>query len=153
MNPFVATMSSELDSVDSQIADHYQDPYHFGNCEGATHQAEGKGSLSGDRVAIDLRIDERSGVLEEAWFEADGSVYAQAAASILVEYIEGLSREQLSEFSATRMLELFETPIPVNLQKSGLLPWRVLQAALESPIHQDDEDGVTFGGPHLGEEN
>ena len=62
-------MSSDLDAVDQQIADHYQDPYHFGSCEGATHQAEGKGALCGSRVAIDLRIDDESETLVEAWFE------------------------------------------------------------------------------------
>lgn len=136
------------------VMDHYEDPYHRGRCERATHVHEDDNPLCGDVVQVELRIG-GDGRVEEAWFDGDGCCISQASASMLVEAIEGKTVEELKEFSADEMLKLFEAKLTPNRQKCCLLPWRVVQTAVFSPTNGDDDvdGGSTFSGPDLSEES
>ena len=139
------------------VLDHYEDPYHRGRCERATHRHEDDNPLCGDVVQVELRVD-RDGRVEEAWFDGDGCCISQASASMLVEAIEGKTVEELTRFSADDMLKLFEAKLTPNRQKCCLLPWRVVQSAVFSPTNGDDDVGSTdvgstFSGPDLSEES
>lgn len=134
------------------VMDHYEDPYHRGRCERATHMHEDDNPLCGDVVHVELRVD-RDGRIEEAWFDGDGCCISLASASMLIEGIEGKTVEELKDFSAEDMLKLFEAKLTPNRQKCCLLPWRVVQAAVFSPINGDDDVGSTFSGPDLSEES
>ena len=148
----------EEELYQEHILDHYEDPYHRGRCEGATHQHEEDNPLCGDVISIELRL--RDGKVEEAWFDGDGCCISQAAASMLIEQVEGKTIEELKEFSADDMLELFQAKLTPNRQKCCLLSWRVVQSALFSPVDgsgsQDARESsvrATFSGPSLGEES
>lgn len=137
------------------VMDHYEDPYHRGPCDGATHRHEDDNPLCGDVVQVELRIDAQ-GRIEAAWFDGDGCCISQASASMLVEAIEGKTVDELKGFSAEDMLQLFEAKLTPNRQKCCLLPWRVAQTALFSPTNGDAEEGATgptFTGPDLSEES
>lgn len=148
-------MHSEEDIYENHVLDHYEDPYHRGHLSVPTHSHEGDNPLCGDVVHLDLQID-RDGHVCEAWFEGDGCVISQASASMLMEKIEGMSREEIKQFSADEMLRLFGPKLTPNRQKCCLLSWRVLQSALHSPLNasQDNEENASqFGGPSLKEES
>lgn len=152
-------MNSESQNSDNleeiyqeHILDHYEDPYHRGPCDHATHAEEGNNPLCGDQIRIELRIGPDSKV-EEAWFQGEGCCISQASASMLVEKIEGKSVEELKSFGAPEMLDLYGARLTPNRQKCCLLSWRVLQAAVHSPLEADDDSGSSFLGPHLGEES
>jgi nitrogen fixation NifU-like protein len=138
----------------NHVIEHYEDPYQRGPLEGATHRGQGVCPLSADAIQIELRIAP-DGAIDAAGFDGEGCLVCQAAASMLVERIEGLTVEQVREVSPNEMLERFG-PIPPHRQRCALLPWRVLQRAIDGPA-DDDEDGVdpgrSFGGPSLSEEN
>lgn len=153
-------MPDEQDIYEEHVLDHYEDPYHRGPLESATHAHEADNPLCGDVVHIDLKLGD--GTVEEAWFDGKGCVISQASASMLCEEIEGKTAEDIREFSAQQMLELFGPKLTPNRQKCCLLPWRVLQSAVHSPIDGDPgdspadlepNDGPKFGGPSLGEES
>lgn len=147
-------MPSEQDIYEEHVLDHYEDPYNRGECERATHAEEGNNPLCGDKVRVELELDEE-GKIRQAWFSGDGCVISQASASMLMERIEGMTIEELKQFSAPEMLELFGPRLTPNRQKCCLLSWRVVQSALHSPIDGDDDDGGSghFGGPSLDEES
>ncbi|QDV70247.1 NifU-like protein [Rosistilla carotiformis] len=145
-------MSNSYGAIDQTLIDHFEDPYHRGDCEAATHVAEGENSLCGDTMQVQLRISPSDGQIEEAWFDGDGCVVSQAAASMLMETIEGMTPDAIRDFDTRAMLEQVGPSIAVSQQKCALLAWRVLQLALQSPLDEFG-DGPTFGGPHLGEEN
>ncbi|MCO8121925.1 SUF system NifU family Fe-S cluster assembly protein [Stieleria sp. TO1_6] len=148
-------MPNEQDIYEEHVLDHYEDPYHRGPLETATHEDEGKNPLCGDLIQVSLRLG-ADGKIEEAWFDGEGCVISQASASMLIEKLEGKTVEQAKEFSANEMLELFGPQLTPNRQKCCLLSWRVLQSALHSPINDpsdDSETGSQFGGPSLGEES
>ena len=150
-------MSNEQDIYEEHVLDHYEDPYHRGELEKATHSHEADNPLCGDVVHIDLKIDADEKI-QEAWFSGDGCVISQASASMLIETIEGKSLVEVREFTAEQMLGLFGPKLTPNRQKCCLLSWRVLQSAIHSPVDDlppDDEEApdVHFGGPSLSEES
>ncbi|TWU02733.1 Fe-S cluster assembly sulfur transfer protein SufU [Stieleria varia] len=149
-------MPSEQDIYEEHVLDHYEDPYHRGPLESATHADEGKNPLCGDVVQVSLRLSD-DGRIEEAWFEGEGCVISQASASMLIEKVEGKTLDEVKAFSADEMLELFGPKLTPNRQKCCLLSWRVLQSAIHAPVDagdsEDDSDGPHFGGPSLSEES
>lgn len=145
---------SEQDIYEEHVLDHYEDPYHRGPLDQATHAHEADNPLCGDVVHVDLKLSD-DGKVEQAWFNGQGCVISQAAASMLMEEIEGKTVDELKAFSAEEMLELFGPKLTPNRQKCCLLSWRVVQSAVHSPLDGSDDDGQgpSFGGPSLSEES
>ena len=148
--------SNEEEIYQEHVLDHYDDPYHRGRCPQATHMHEDDNPLCGDVVQIELHVRPDGNVVE-IWFDGDGCCISQASASILVEAMEGKTVEEIKEFTADQMRDLFQAKLTPNRQKCCLLSWRVLQSALCSPIHGSEANGArsdrTFSGPDLGEES
>ena len=149
--------SNDQDIYEEHVLDHYEDPYNRGPLSGATHIDQGDNPLCGDRVEMQIRVEDDK--VAAAGFDGDGCVISQASASMLAEEIEGRTLDELQQFDAKAMLELFGPKLTPNRQKCCLLPWRVLQSAMHSPVDSDDDPsdndesrGAGFGGPHLGDE-
>ncbi len=123
-----------------RILDHYEDPYHRGACPDATHAHEDDNPLCGDVIHVELRINGQ-GRVDEAWFSGDGCCISQASASMLMEKLEGMSVQEVKQFSTQDMLQLFGARLTPNRQKCCLLSWRVVQAALHAPIEATDVAG------------
>lgn len=129
-------MPSEEELYQEHILDHYEDPFHRGTLSGATHAHEDKNPLCGDVVRIELKLSD-DGRIEDAYFTGEGCVISQASASMLLEALEGKTIEDVKEFSAADMLELYGPRLTPNRQKCCLLCWKVLQSAVHSPIQQE----------------
>ena len=140
-NPAMA-FDNEEEIYQEHVLDHYEDPYHRGHCERATHAHEDDNPLCGDVVRIELRVGDQ-GRIEEAWFDGDGCCISQASASMLMEVIEGRTFDEVQELSAQDMLQLFGPRLTPNRQKCCLLPWRVVQSAMFAPVGGE-------GGPQAG---
>ncbi len=131
-------MASEKEEqiYQEHILDHYEDPYHRGHCEQVTHVHEDDNPLCGDVICVELRIG-ADGRVQSAWFNGDGCCISQASASMLMERVEGKTVEELKQFQANEMLDLFGVRLTPNRQKCCLLSWRVLQSAMHSPVRDD----------------
>jgi nitrogen fixation NifU-like protein len=141
------------DQYHERILDHYEDPFHRELLQRPTHLAEGANPVCGDSVRIELRIESDSSI-SETGFDAEGCVLCQAAASMLLEHIDGFTAEQVRDVSARDMLQILGSPLATDRQRCCLLPWRILQTALQSPVSSegDEDDDPSFGGPSLSEE-
>lgn len=117
-----------------RVLDHCEHPYHRGSAPGATHAHEQTNPLCGDVVRLELAIDEQ-GVVREAYFTSVGCRVSQAAASMLVEFAEHRTIDDIQRFSARDMLALFAAPLTPLRQRCCLLAWQTLQQAIYSPIH------------------
>ena len=124
---------NEQDVYQDHILDHYEDPYHRGHSAHATHAHEDDNPLCGDVIHVELQIDQQ-GRIAGAWFDGEGCCISQASASMLMEKIEWMTIEELKRFSAQDMLALFGARLTPNRQKCCLLSWRVVQAAVHSPL-------------------
>ncbi len=66
---------------------------------------------------------------------------------MLVEKFDGRRVEDVKRFTAKDMLDLFGVRLTPNRQKCCLLAWRVLQAAIYSPLQNDGGPGADSGSP------
>ena len=142
---------NEEEIYQEHVLDHYEDLYHRGSCQHATHAHEDDNPLCGDVVRIELQID-GEGQIKDIWFDGDGCCISQASASMLVEKMDGQFVEDVKQFTAEEMLRLFQAQLTPNRQKCCLLPWRLLQSALYSRLGAESSE-ATFNGPDLGEES
>jgi nitrogen fixation NifU-like protein len=126
-------MTSDEEIYQDHILDHYEDPFHRGALAGKTHAHEDKNPLCGDVVRIELVVDD-DGKIRNLYFDGQGCVISQASASMLLEEMYGKSVEDVKQFSAEDMLNLYGPRLTPNRQKCCLLSWRVLQEAVHSPV-------------------
>jgi nitrogen fixation NifU-like protein len=122
---------SDDELYQDRILDHFEQPYHRGHCSGCTHAHQDDNPLCGDVVRVELKLqDDR---VQQAWFGGEGCCISQAAASMLMEKVEGKSLAEVKSFTGEDMLQLFGARLTPNRQKCCLLAWRVLQSAVFSP--------------------
>lgn len=111
------------------ILDHYKNPRNHGQLEPADISYEDDNPLCGDRLRIDIRLDENKRVKEVA-FSGQGCAISQASASMLTEEILGKSVEELKQIGKEDILELLGIELgPVRL-KCALLSLKVLKAGV-----------------------
>lgn len=133
-------MSQSDEIYQDRILEHFEEPFHRGHCPRATHAHEDDNPLCGDQVRIELTI-EPAGRIEDVWFNGEGCCISQASASLLTEWACGRTIDEVKHFAAEQMLELFGARLTPNRQKCCLLPWRVLQSAIYSPLAGPASDG------------
>jgi nitrogen fixation NifU-like protein len=126
-------MSSEEELYQEHVLDHYEDPFHRGHLAGPTHVHEDKNPLCGDVVRVELAIGP-DGKIRDAYFDGKGCVISQASASMLLEELHGKTVDDVKDFSAADMLNLYGPRLTPNRQKCCLLAWKVLQSAVHSPV-------------------
>jgi nitrogen fixation NifU-like protein len=73
------------------ILDHGKRPRNVRRLEGATHQAEGFNPLCGDRVRLDLVVED--GRIVDLAFQGNGCAISTASASMMTEALKGQTLE------------------------------------------------------------
>ena len=136
-------MPVEDELYQERILEHFEEPFHRGHCPHPTHQHEDDNPLCGDVVRVELAVGSQ-GEIADAWFDGDGCCISQAAASMLMQRIQGRPLDEVKQLSAQQMLELFGAKLTPNRQKCCLLSWRVLQSAIYSPV-DDQSRKSAFG--------
>lgn len=140
-------MSDLRELYQEVILDHNKQPRNFHPVDPHSHEANGYNPLCGDKVTIQLRLDD-AGRIEDIGFQGDGCAISTASASIMTEMLKGHTVDE-----ARAMFERFHhlvtdddaQPDP-SLGKLGVLAgvrdypmrvkcatlaWHTLQAALE----------------------
>jgi nitrogen fixation NifU-like protein len=82
-------MSDVRELYQSVILDHNKRPRNFRKVEGANRRAEGYNPLCGDKVTVQLRVED--GVVRDAGFEGSGCAISTASASMMTESVKGRS--------------------------------------------------------------
>jgi nitrogen fixation protein NifU and related proteins len=70
------------------IVDHNRTPRNFGHLAAPTHRAEGFNPLCGDRLTIELSVDD-DGVISDVAFDGQGCAISVASASLMTEALKG----------------------------------------------------------------
>lgn len=130
------------------IIDHSRRPRNFCECAHATHHAEGYNPLCGDKLKLELRIQNQ--VIEDACFKGDGCAISTASASLMTEALKGksvaaakhlfqqfhhlLTEDDNVEDIGKLIILAGVREFPMRV-KCATLPWHTLQAALDhAPI-------------------
>jgi nitrogen fixation NifU-like protein len=138
-------VTSDLtDLYQETIIDHSKRPRNKGALEHATHRAEGYNPLCGDRVIIELKIED--GRIAGASFQGSGCAISTASASLMTEALRSKTPEEAEQTFEKFHAMLTEDKLPAaDLDKlavfSGVrqypmrvkcatLAWHTLRAAL-----------------------
>jgi nitrogen fixation NifU-like protein len=111
------------------IIDRYKNPHFKGDLIPNDISFEDDNPLCGDRIRIDMRIDE-SGKVSEAAFNGEGCAISQAAADLLLEEIIGKSIEDLKTVTKEDVLDLLGIDLGPVRMKCALLSLKVLKAGV-----------------------
>ena len=131
-------MDDLRDLYQEVILDHNRNPRNCRHPDDATCHARGNNPLCGDRIRIDLCLNEDR--VADVRFTGEGCAISTAAASILTEKIKGAPLERVKAFSMEEMLEALGVPLsPIRL-KCGLLALKVLKTGLYGLKHWPGEE-------------
>jgi len=120
------------------IIDHYKNPQHKGKLDESDFSFEDENPLCGDRLQIELRVDENQNVLD-AKFDGHGCAISISAADLLLDSIIGKSIEDLKKLQKKDILDLLGIELsPVRL-KCALLSLKVLKAAVYELQEANDD--------------
>jgi nitrogen fixation NifU-like protein len=111
------------------IIDRYKNPQYRGELHPQDITFEDDNPLCGDRIRIDLRVDENDRV-SEALFSGQGCAISLASADLLLEKIQGMTLTEIRELSKDDILDMLGIELgPVRL-KCALLSLKVLKAGV-----------------------
>ena len=123
------------------ILDHYKNPRNKGTLDPHDFTYEDENPLCGDKLRIDVRLDEQQRIKEVA-FSGRGCAISQASASMLTEAILGKTVDEVKQLTKDDILEMLGIELgPVRL-KCALLSLKVLKAGaygLEGQRYQDED--------------
>jgi len=112
-----------------QIIDRYKNPRMQGLLDPHDYSYEDDNPLCGDRIRIDLRVDEDDRVTE-ATYSGEGCAISIASADLLVESIIGKKLDEIRDLSKQDILEMLGIDVgPIRL-KCALLSLKVLKAGV-----------------------
>jgi nitrogen fixation protein NifU and related proteins len=124
------------------ILDHAKHPQNFGTLDAPDITHEEHNPLCGDRVRIDLSVED--GIITDVRFSGRGCAISQASASLLTDEIKGMQVERAKTYSKEELLELIGIPLdknPVRL-KCALLSLKTLKAGLYGVGHSPEDDDL-----------
>jgi nitrogen fixation protein NifU and related proteins len=111
------------------ILEHYKHPHNHGTLDPADFSYEDDNPLCGDRIRIDVRVDEENRVKEVA-FSGRGCAISQATASMLTDEIKGKTLDEVKLINKETVLEMLGVPLGPTRLKCALLSLKVLKAGV-----------------------
>ena len=110
------------------VLEHFRRPRNRAALADANRAADGANPLCGDRIRIELRVEQ--GIIAEAKFTADACALCIATASLLTEHVRGRSIASL-DLGAAWIRRALEGDPPAGRVRCAMLPIDTLRRALD----------------------
>lgn len=110
-----------------KLLDHFRRPRNYGALTAPDVSHESFNPLCGDRIRIELKIENES--VKEIRFRGDGCAISIAAASLLTELIIATGNPTISD---DQLIAALESDIKPARLRCALLPLEALRAGLQS---------------------
>ena len=112
-----------------EILEHYRHPHHAGTLAAPTHGAALDNPLCGDRISLQLRVEE--GRVAEVAFLGRGCAISQAAASMLADELVGKELEKVGALGPDEAVALLGIEVSPARLKCATLAHSALRRALD----------------------
>ena len=109
------------------LLDHFRHPRNYGSLEAPDVSNEAFNPLCGDRIRIELRLD--NGIVSEARFKGDGCAISMAAASLLTELVINKTIDEL--ISDNELISALQSEIQPARIQCAVLPLTALRDGLK----------------------
>lgn len=115
----------------SLVVEHYRRPRNQRALEAPTHAHEGTNALCGDRLRVEVKVQD--GVIVDAGFQASACAIATASASLLTERVRGAEPGIVAGLSEDDVVAALGEGVPQARRSCATLSLRVMRSALGLP--------------------
>ncbi len=116
----------------SQVIDHYENPRNVGSFD-KSDESVGTGMVGapacGDVMKLQIKVDEQTGIIQDAKFKTYGCGSAIASSSLVTEWLKGKTLDQATTIKNTQIAEELALP-PVKIHCS-ILAEDAIKAAVD----------------------
>ncbi len=116
----------------NQVIDHYENPRNVGSFD-KSDASVGTGMVGapacGDVMKLQIKVDEQTGIIQDAKFKTYGCGSAIASSSLVTEWLKGKTLDQATTIKNTQIAEELALP-PVKIHCS-ILAEDAIKAAVE----------------------
>lgn len=126
-----------MDLYAENILDHYRDPRHKGEGDGASVSREEDNPSCGDRLTVYLWIEDD--VIKKIEWEGTGCAISQAGMSIFSEELEEKTTEEVLKMKKDNIYELLGVPIGPRRFKCALLCLHTVKNAIRKHKGEDPQ--------------
>ena len=131
-------------SYSNKVLDHYENPRNVGKLD-AENENVGTGMVGapacGDVMRLQIKVNEVSGIIEDAKFKTYGCGSAIASSSLLTEWVKGRTLDQAEDIQNVQIAEELALP-PVKIHCS-VLAEDAIKAAINDYRNKNTEEEVT----------
>jgi nitrogen fixation protein NifU and related proteins len=117
-----------MDIYREKLLDHYNNPRNYGKLIDANAIISLENMSCGDKIEMQLRIENDK--IDQAMFEGEGCAIAIAAASILSEYIIGMTQQEIAEIDLEKLMEIMGVKLTITRLKCANLSLEAVKKAI-----------------------
>lgn len=117
-----------MDLYRQQILDHYKYPHNFGHLTRKDVSKTLFNSACGDKINMEVKF--KGSNIAEIMFSGEGCAISQASASLLTDYVKGMSKKKALLLSKETVMELLHTDLTPSRVKCALLPLEALKKCI-----------------------
>jgi nitrogen fixation NifU-like protein len=128
------------------VIDHFRNPRNKGRLVAPTISHEGTNPLCGDRVRIELRVEE--GMVREAKFSANACAICVASASMLTDLVRNAPLDEVETLLVDDILRSLDARVPNARLNCVKLPLTVMHTAVF--LYRRDGGGAPSGDAPAG---
>lgn len=118
-------MGMGSDMYRQQILDHYRNPRNYGELEDPTFSHVGVNTSCGDEIEMFVILEDDE--IQAVSFKGEGCAISQAAASMLLNEVKGMTLEELYDLDRDDILDLLGVEVTPMRIKCAVLAEKVLQ--------------------------
>lgn len=110
-----------------ELLEEARNPKHFGEIDAEHESLEAANPTCGDEITVHIRFDAKTDKVTEASFTGRGCMVTMAAASRLLDHVQGISRTDILEMTEDDVLAIFGAPITPGRLDCVLMPYLALR--------------------------
>jgi nitrogen fixation NifU-like protein len=124
------------------LVDHFRRPRNRGSIKDPTIRQEGSNPLCGDRVRIELKVEQ--GIVREARFTANACAICVAASDMLADLVRNAPLDEVETLNVVDLLRALKAEIPPARMQCVRLPLTVMHGGVK--LYRQASGDDTRGG-------